>query len=153
MVDDNSLDHARRGDVSDNLPVDVIEFLRGPHHAVIGWVGVGGRPFTVATWYDWDDGEILVNMDATRRRLAWLEVGAPVSLTVLDAENWYRHVSLYGEIAHLADDAGLASIDRLAQRYTGSPFSNRTKARVSAWMRITSWHGWSDAGPWTPGRP
>ena len=135
-------------EVSRTLPGDVIDFLRGPQHAVIGWVGAGGRPFTVATWYDWDDGEILVNMDATRRRLAWLEIGASVSLTVLDAENWYRHVSLYGEITRLTEDVGLVGIDRLAHRYTGGPFRNRASARVSAWISVDSWHGWSDAGPW-----
>ncbi len=130
------------------LPTAAIEFLRRPQHAVIGWVGKDGRPFTVATWYDWDDGEILVNMDAGRRRLQWLEVGAPVSLTVLDADNWYRHLSLYGEVARIAEDLGLADIDRLALRYTGQPFRNRSKPRVSGSMSIHHWHGWDDAGPW-----
>ena len=133
------------------LPTAAIEFLRQPQHAVIGWVGKDGRPFTVATWYDWDDGEILVNMDAGRRRLAWLKVGAPVCLTVLDAGNWYRHLSLYGEIARITEDLGLADIDRLALRYTGQPFSNRAKPRVSGSMSIRSWHGWDDAGPWQLG--
>jgi hypothetical protein len=134
--------------MSRELPAAAIEFLRGPQHAVIGWVGKDGRPFTVATWYDWDEGEILVNMDAARRRLAWLEVGAPVSLTVLDADNWYRHLSLYGVIARVAADLGLADIDRLARRYTGQPFGNRSRPRVGARISIDSWHGWDDAGPW-----
>ena len=129
-------------------PVDVVEFLRRPQHAVVGWSGPGGRPRTVATWYDWDDGEILISMDAMRKRLVWFRVGAPVSLTVLDAENWYRHVSLYGEISRRADDAGLADIDRLAERYTGGPYRNRTAPRVSAWVRIDSWHGWVNGAPW-----
>ena len=113
--------------------------------------GPGGRPRTVATWYDWDDGEVLVNMDATRKRLARLQVGTPVSLTVLDAENWYRHVSLYGEISRKADDGTLADADRLAERYTGAPFSDHTAPRVTAWMRIDSWFGWVGGEPW-PGR-
>ena len=71
-----------------------------------------------------------------------------MSLTVLDAENWYRHLSLYGEIARVAPDLDLSDIDRLALRYTGQPFRNRTNRRVSAWMTIGSWHGWNDAGPW-----
>lgn len=130
------------------LPAEAIEFLQRPQHAVIGWTGEDGRPFTVATWYDWDDGVILINMDARRRRLAWLEIGAPISLTALDADNWYRHLSLYGQIAHVAEDRDLADIDRLAHRYTGRPFRNRANPRVSAWMAIDSWHGWDDAGPW-----
>jgi PPOX class probable F420-dependent enzyme len=138
-------------DVSRVLPADTVEFLRRPNQAVIGWSGRNGRPFTVATWYDWDDGEILVNMDAGRQRLRWVQVGAPVSLTVLDAENWYRHLSLYGEITRLAEDPQFTHIDRLARRYTGRPYRNRTDARVSAWMRIDSWHGWVNGRPWPSG--
>jgi hypothetical protein len=134
--------------VNRELPSDAVEFLRAPNHAVIGWSSRKARPFTVATWYDWDDGEILVNMDAGRRRLKSLNVGAPVSLTVLDVGNWYRHLSLYGEIARLAEDTDLTQIDRLAKRYTGQPYSNRTAHRVSAWMRINSWHGWINGKPW-----
>ena len=130
------------------LPADVVEFLRRPQHAVIGFPGPGGRPRTVATWYDWDDGEIIVNMDASRKRLARLGVGTPASLTVLDAENWYRHVSLYGEISRRADDATLADADRLARRYTGDAYGNRTSPRVSAWLRIDSWFGWVGGEPW-----
>jgi nitroimidazol reductase NimA-like FMN-containing flavoprotein (pyridoxamine 5'-phosphate oxidase superfamily) len=130
------------------LPADAIEFLRRPQHAVIGWSGRNGRPYTVATWYDWDDGQILINMDAGRKRRAWLQVGAPVSLTVLEAENWYRHLSLYGEIARTCDDAELADIDRLAQRYTSGAYRNRAAPRVSAWIEIDSWHGWIDGKPW-----
>jgi Pyridoxamine 5'-phosphate oxidase len=130
------------------LPADVVEFLRLPQHAVIGFPGPGGRPRTVATWYDWDDGEILVNMDATRKRLARLQVGTPVSLTVLDAENWYRHVSLYGRISRRADDGAFADADRLAERYTGRPYADHDAPRVTAWMTIDSWFGWVGGEPW-----
>ena len=106
---------------------------------------------TVATWYDGDDGEILLNMDATRRRLATLGVGARVSLTVLGANNWYRHLSLYGEIARVSDDPEFRDIDRLALRYMGSEYPDRTNPRVSAWMRCDRWHGWIEGRPWQRG--
>jgi hypothetical protein len=137
--------------MASHLPADVVEFLRQPQHAVIGFPGPGGRPRTVATWYDWDGGEILVNMEATRKRLARLQVGTPVSLTVLDAENWYRHISLYGRVSRREDDDGFADADRLAVRYTGNPYADHTAPRVSAWMAIDSWFGWVGGEPW-PGR-
>lgn len=40
------------------------------------------------------------------------------------------------------DDEGLADIDRLAQHYTGKPYRNRDRGRVSAWIEVDSWHGW-----------
>jgi PPOX class probable F420-dependent enzyme len=129
------------------LPDDVVEFLTHPHHAVLGWLGRDGRPLTAATWYDWDDGQVLLNMDAGRKRLPSLTPGARVSLTVLDAANWYRHVSLMGSIARVAPDTTLSDIDRLSVRYSGAPYASRGP-RVSAWMEIDGWHGWISGEPW-----
>jgi PPOX class probable F420-dependent enzyme len=131
-----------------DLPEHLIEFLRGPQHAVVGWTLPDGRPRSVATWYDWDDGAILLNMSATRRRARWIDEGVPISLTVLDAANWYRHLSLYGSVARLRDDTDRVEIDRMARRYTGRAYANREDPRVSVWMNIESWHGWDDGKPW-----
>ena len=75
----------------------------------------------MATWYDWVDGLVLVNMDEQRARLGHLRRDPRVSLTVLDKDNWYTHVSLVGTVERLADDPELVDIDRLALRYTGAP--------------------------------
>lgn len=100
---------------------------------------------TVATWYDWQDGRILVNMRDVRSRLRWMRANPRVSLTVL-GEDWYRHVSLFGSVIKIIDDVTLADIDRLSRRYTGKPFANRAAKRVSAWIEPKGWHGWDDEG-------
>jgi PPOX class probable F420-dependent enzyme len=123
----------------------VIEFLNKPNPAVIASIRPDGFPMTVATWYDWQDGLILVNMRDSRSRLRWMRLNPKVSLTVLD-ENWYRHVSLYGNVVKIADDVDLRDIDRLSRRYGGAPFANRAAKRVSAWIEPVGWHGWDDSG-------
>ena len=150
------------------LPPAVVGFLKRPNPAVIACVRPDGYPMTVATWYDWDDGLILVNMHESRSRLRWLRANPKASLTMLgggsasgagsarpDAlrgdvppktDDWYRHVSLYGAVVRFADDVDLADIDRLCLRYTGKPFSNRNAKRVSAWIEPHGWHGWDDEG-------
>jgi len=65
-----------------------------------------------------------------------------VSLTVLDLDDWYTHVTLTGVIDRLEDDPELADIDRLALRYQGRRFRNREAARVSAWVRCERWYRW-----------
>jgi PPOX class probable F420-dependent enzyme len=124
------------------LSAELEAFLREPNPAVVGTLRPDGSPHTVATWYDWVDGLILLNMDATRARLGHLRRDPRVSLTVLDNESWYSHVSLAGVVERLVDDAELADIDRLALRYTGNPFRNRAGKRVSAWVRVERWHEW-----------
>ena len=81
-------------------------------------------------------------MDATRTRLQHLRRDPRVSLTVLQKDDWYTHVSLFGVVERIEDDPDLADIDRLAIRYTGNPFRNRESPRVSAWMRIERWERW-----------
>ena len=127
------------------LPARVDEFLKKPNPAVIACIRPDGFPMTVATWSDWEDGRILVNMHEGRSRLRWMRANSKVSVTVL-GEDWYRHVSLFGSIVEIVDDAGLADIDRLCRRYTGKAFANRAARRVSAWVEPHGWHGWDDEG-------
>jgi PPOX class probable F420-dependent enzyme len=127
----------------------IAEFLSQPNPAVIGTVRPDGAPNTVATWYLWDDGRALVNMDEGRRRLEHLRRDPRVSLTVLDGEQWYRHVTLHGR-ATLQDDPDLTDIDRLARHYMGNPYSQRDRRRVSAWIEVESWHAWNGGRPWHP---
>jgi PPOX class probable F420-dependent enzyme len=127
------------------LPPRVDEFLREPNSAVVACIRPDGFPMTVATWYDWEEGRILVNMHEGRSRLRWMRANPKVSVTVL-GEDWYRHVSLFGSIVEIVDDLGLADIDRLCRRYTGKAFANRKAKRVSAWIEPQGWHGWDDDG-------
>jgi PPOX class probable F420-dependent enzyme len=124
------------------LPEELVALLREPNPAVIGTLKPDGSPRTVATWYLWEDGRALVNMDAGRVRLEDLRHDPRVSLTVLDGEDWYRHVSLYGRIASLEPDADLSDIDRISRHYRQQAYPARTRGRVSAWIEVERWHAW-----------
>jgi PPOX class probable F420-dependent enzyme len=129
------------------LPDDVRRLLAKPNPAVVTTVRPDGQPVSVATWYLLDGDRILLNMDAGRRRLAYLRQDPRVSLTVLDEADWYTHVSLQGRVTDLRDDPDLHDIDRLSTHYNGHPYSARDRARVSAWVEIDTWHGWGGAAP------
>lgn len=131
------------------MPSELVDFLGLPHPAVIASLQRDGSPHTVATWYDWEDGYVLVNMDASRLRLRFMRHDPRVALTVLEDGNWYRHVSLLGVVDRIEEDAELRDIDRLAIRYTGKPFRNRDARRYSAWVRVHTWHAWDGSRPWT----
>ncbi|GIE53666.1 PPOX class F420-dependent enzyme [Amorphoplanes nipponensis] len=125
------------------LPQPVLDLLKQPNPAVMATVAADGRPVTVATWYLLeDDGRVLLGLDAERARLKHLAADPRVSLTVLDGDNWYTHVSLQGRVVSIADDEGLRDIDRLARHYTGNAYPNRERARVSAQVEIERWHVW-----------
>jgi PPOX class probable F420-dependent enzyme len=130
------------------LPSALVDFLNQPNPSVIGSVQPDGSPHTAATWYLWDDGRVLVNMAATRKRLDNMRADPHVSLTVLGQSNWYRQITLIGQIAEIADDADLAGIDRLSTQYTGQPYARREQKRVNGWIEVDSWYGWDGGQPW-----
>jgi hypothetical protein len=66
------------------LPEAAVAMLRKPNPAVITTLRPGGQPVSVATWYLWDGGRVLVNMDEGRKRLENLRNDPRVALDVLD---------------------------------------------------------------------
>jgi PPOX class probable F420-dependent enzyme len=129
------------------LPDDVRALLARPNAAVMATIARDGRPVTVATWYLLEeDGTVLLNLDAGRARLRHLRRDPRVSLTALAEGDWYTHVSVQGRVTAIADDDGLADIDRLSRHYTGRAYPNRESPRVSVHVTVDRWHGWGAAG-------
>lgn len=123
------------------IPADVVALLSKPNPAVMAVVRPDGTPVSVATWYLWDNGRILLNLDEGRARLKHMRANPNISLTVLDGDSWYRHVSLQGTVT-LEPDPDLSGIDRLSRHYTGRPYPERDRGRVNAWMTINRYHVW-----------
>lgn len=126
------------------LPAAAVAMLRKPNPSVITTLRRDGQPVSVATWYVWDDGRVLVNMDEGRKRLEHMRNDPRVSIDVLDEGGWYTHVSIVGHVDELRDDPDLADIDRISRHYTGNPYPQRDRGRVSAWIAVDSWHGWGN---------
>lgn len=124
------------------LPADAVEMLRRPNPAVMATLRSDGTPVTAATWYLWDEGRVLLNLDESRVRLNHLRRDPRVSLTALDGGDWYTHVTLIGRVVDLHPDTGLTDIDRLSRHYTGNPYPDRVSPRWSAWVEVDRWHGW-----------
>jgi PPOX class probable F420-dependent enzyme len=104
--------------------------LRKPGPAVITTLRRDGPPVSTATWYLWDDGRVLVNMDESRKRLEHMRNNPRVALDPLDESDWYTHVSIIGHIGEMLQDTDLADIDRLARQYTGSSYPQRDRRRI-----------------------
>jgi Pyridoxamine 5'-phosphate oxidase len=124
------------------LPSEYEALLREPNASVIGTVTPSGKPNTVVTWYLWEEGRLIVNMEGGRKRLAWMRDDPHVSLTVL-MEDWSKHISLHGQVIELVGgEQGMDDIDRMCRHYTGRPYPIRDRERVSAYIEVASWHAW-----------
>lgn len=130
------------------IPTELEEFLSQPNPSVIATIDDAGNPHSTATWYLWENGRVLVNMDEGRKRLRYIRNDPRVSITVLGpGDDWYHHVTLRGRVVDLDED-GLDDIDRISRHYTGQPYSQRDRGRVSAWIEVESWHSWAINRPW-----
>ncbi|GAA2252614.1 PPOX class F420-dependent enzyme [Streptomyces ruber] len=124
------------------LPEAAVALLQKPNPAVVATVRSDGHPVSTATWYLWEDGRVLINMDEGRKRLDHLRADPRITLTVLAEDDWYTHVTLIGRVAEMREDEDLSGIDRLSEHYTGKPYPQRDRGRVNAWIEIERWHGW-----------
>ena len=124
------------------VPPEIDAFLAAAIPAVVATVSPRGTAHSAATWYDWEDGRVLLTMDETRLRLGYLRANPSVSLTVLASTDWYRHVTLLGSVVSIEEDEGLRDIDRLSVRYSGQPYRDRENRRFTAWMQPERWTAW-----------
>ncbi|WP_411150851.1 PPOX class F420-dependent oxidoreductase [Streptomyces sp. A30] len=124
------------------LPPEAVELLRRPNPCVMATLRSDGAPVSTPTWYVWEDGRALISLDEGRIRLKHLRRDPRITLTVLDGDDWYTHVTLIGRVVEVYDDGGLTDVDRIATHYTGKPYPDRARTRVSAWIEIEHWHGW-----------
>lgn len=124
------------------LPPQADSLLGRPNPCVMATLRSDGTPVSTPTWYVWEDGRVLINLDEGRVRLKHLRRDPRVTLTVLAEDDWYTHVTLIGRVVELKADGGLADIDRLSRHYTGDPYPDRVRPRVSAWVEVERWHGW-----------
>ncbi len=124
------------------LPEAAVTMLAKPNPSVIATLRPDGQPVSAATWYLWDNGRVLVNMDEGRKRLEHMRNNPRVTLTVLDADDWYTTVTIIGHVSELREDTDLADIDRVARHYMGKPYPQRDRQRFSAWISVDRWYGW-----------
>jgi PPOX class probable F420-dependent enzyme len=129
---------------------EIDEFLAQPNPSVIATLQRDGSPSTAATWYLWENGRVLVNMDEGRQRLEHMRRDPRVSLSVLGKDDWYHQVSLRGRVVSIEEDRDFSDIDRISRHYTGEPYAQRDRGRVSAWIEVERWHAWAIIEPWTP---
>lgn len=127
---------------SEPLPESIEQFLAEPNLAVIATMRSDGRPQCVPTWYEYSNNSILLSLDAGRVRLKHMRNDPNVALSVMWHKHWFRHVSFIGHVTEIYDDVGMKDLDRLAMRYIGIPYKNRTRARVCARVAIDGWLGW-----------
>jgi len=125
---------------------EVEAFLRRRNVAVVATVGPDGEPHAVPTWYEYDNGQIVLHMEPRSRKYRNLRHDDRVSICVDTKTVPYQAVIVYGRaslevgtddersrrmaVAYLGEDLGA--------RYADAFGGERVIARVRP-ERIVSW--------------
>ncbi len=126
------------------LPESVRKFLSKPNFAVLATVGPSGKPQATPVWFLLDGDHILVNTSKGRIKLRNLRANPHVALEVHDLANPYLYVQIQGKVVQFYPAKGARDIDRLSQRYRGTPYTyslgDAPANRVSIYIQPTSVH-------------
>jgi len=124
------------------VPDELASFLAAPRPSVVAVLRADGSPVTAATWYEWQDGSILLPMLGSGRRLEHVRRDPRIALTVL-GDSWYTQVSVLGRVVEIRDD-GFADVDRLSMSYFGVAYTPRDVEMASVLFEVERWHTWLD---------
>jgi PPOX class probable F420-dependent enzyme len=80
-------------------------------------------------WVDYDGERLLFNSPVGSRKGRNLRSNPHVAVSVVDHRNPFRYLAMRGRLTGIRPDEGLEHIDRLAGRYTGRPYSWRSRPR------------------------
>ncbi len=113
------------------------EFLENPFVGTVTTLRPDGSPHTTVVWVDRDAGEVLFNTAVGRAKERYLRNDPRVSLIVVDPNDAYRWVALWGR-AELVEEGADDHIDKLAKKYLGKdeyPWRKPEETRIIVRIR------------------
>jgi PPOX class probable F420-dependent enzyme len=101
------------------IPAQYHDLLDRPTFAHLATMLPNGMPHVTPTWVDADDeyDHVLVNTARTRRKERNVRRNHSVGLSILDPDDPYRYLSLWGAVVELTEEGARAHIDELARQY------------------------------------
>jgi PPOX class probable F420-dependent enzyme len=123
-------------------------FLEEPHPIVLGTTRRDGSIQLNPVWFEYRDGLVWLNGGPARDWLRHIHRTGQVSLLVVDPKNMFRWAQIQGRLVDTTTDGADEHIDRLAQRYFGTPYPapkvDRLIIRIEP-LRVT---GGDNRQPW-----
>ncbi|MCU1487066.1 MAG: pyridoxamine 5-phosphate oxidase [Actinomycetia bacterium] len=105
------------------LPDDVRTLLAGPNIAHVATLLPDGSPHSVPVWVDVEGDEILIMTGPGSQKARNLERDGRVALSIVDRDQPFTMASVRGRVTRRVEgDAGWVIVDRIAQKYIGSPY-------------------------------
>ena len=96
-----------------------VQLLKGRNFANVAVIRPDGTPHVTPVWVDWDGENVIVNLDATRKKLEYIRRDPRVSIEVFNLDNPYEYVAVTGA-AELTEEGANEHINEMSHKYFGS---------------------------------
>lgn len=113
----------------DRVPAELVDLLTGSTLGHVSVVTPKGALVSHIMWVDYEGGRVLTSSRVGSAKGKALRADARVSISVVDAANPWRWVSVSGRVVEIVPDTNLAFIDKMSRRYTGRDYMVRDMAR------------------------
>ena len=111
------------------VPAELVDLLTGSTLGHVTVVTPKGTLVSHIMWVDYEDGRVLTSSRVGSAKGKALRADPRVSISVVDAANPWRWVSVSGRVVEIVPDTDLVFIDKMSRRYTGRDYMMRDMAR------------------------
>jgi PPOX class probable F420-dependent enzyme len=111
------------------IPANLLDLLTSDRVGHVASLRADGSIAIHLMWIDWDGEHVLTSSPVGSRKGANWRRNPQCSVSVVDRDDPWRYVIVRGRVTDITPDEGLAFIDRMSLRYTGSPYFRRNRER------------------------
>ena len=111
------------------VPDDLLDLLTSDRLGHVSAVRPDGSVAQYLMWIDWDGEHVLTSSALGSRKGRHWRRDPQVAVSVVDRDDPWRFLVIRGRVTAMRPDDGLAFIDKMSQRYTGSPYRWRDAPR------------------------
>ncbi len=116
------------------IPDSHIDILNKKSFAHLATVMPDGSPQVTPVWVDYDGRYIIINSARGRVKTRNMQVGSPVAVEIMDADDPYRYLQVRGKVVDATEVGADAVIDKLAKKYLdvdSYPYRRAGEVRVT----------------------
>ena len=111
------------------VPDDLVDLLTTDRLGHVSAVRPDGSIAQYLMWMDWDGGHVLTSSQVGSRKGSHWRRDPHVTVSVVDRDDPWRYLVIRGRVTEMRPDDELAFIDKMSERYTGSPYMRRDAPR------------------------
>lgn len=115
--------------MAETIPDDLVDLLTTDVVASVAAHRPDGSIAMYQMWVDYDGSNVLLSSAVGSRKSANWKKDPHVTVSVVDHADPWRSLVIRGRVVDIWPDENLASIDRLSQRYVGTPYRRRDLER------------------------